>query len=104
MATRCCSPPESSLGSASSRPASPRHALVSRQWLYRQPELRREIDRLREQGTGPGHAVLATERATRASLQQRLGLLLEENRRLRSEITDLKAELAIGHGQRRTEH
>jgi hypothetical protein len=79
-------------------------AHVSRQWLYTQPDLRQEIERLRRHQTDAGQASQAGERASRASLQQRVELLLEENRRLRAEITDLKAELAIAHGQRRAEH
>lgn len=79
-------------------------ARVSRQWLYTQPDLRQEIERLRHRHADTGQAAPAGERASHASLQQRVELLLEENRRLRAEITDLKAELAIVHGQRRVEH
>jgi len=79
-------------------------AQVSRQWLYTQPDLRQEIDRLRHHQAATGQAIQAGERASHASLQQRVELLLEENRCLRAEITDLKAELAIAHGQRRAEH
>ena len=77
-------------------------ARVSRQWLYTQPELRQAIERLRHQ-TDTGRAAPARQRASHASLQQRVELLLAENRRLRAEITDLKAELAIAHGRRRVE-
>lgn len=79
-------------------------ARVSRQWLYTQPDLREEIERLRQHQPANGGPVAAAQRASHASLQQRIELLLLENRRLRAEITDLKAELAVAHGQRRTEH
>jgi hypothetical protein len=42
-------------------------------------------------------------RATTASLRQRNTLLLAENRRLRDQVAELKAELAIVYGQRRAE-
>jgi hypothetical protein len=41
--------------------------------------------------------VQGVEGASHASLRARVELLLEENRRLRTEITDLKAELAARH-------
>jgi hypothetical protein len=79
-----------------------RQAGVYRQWLYQQPELRKEIERLRDRSianTRPG--VPDAQRATMASLHQRNTLLLAENRRLREEVAELKAELAIAYGQRR---
>jgi Family of unknown function (DUF6262) len=79
-----------------------RRARVSRQWLYSRPDLRSEIERLRERM--PGSLVPAREQASTASLRQRLETLLEENRRLRAEITDLKGELAIAYGLRRAHH
>jgi hypothetical protein len=42
-------------------------------------------------------------RATTASLRQRNTLLLAEIRRLREQVAELKAELAIVYGQRRAE-
>jgi hypothetical protein len=81
-----------------------RHARVSRQWLYKQPELRKEIERLRERRvTNTPPRVPDAHRATSASLRQRNTLLLAENRWLRDQITELKAELAIAYGQRRAE-
>jgi hypothetical protein len=44
------------------------------------------------------------ERAREASLRQRNTTLLAENRRLRDQIAELKAELAIAYGQRRAAH
>jgi hypothetical protein len=79
-----------------------RHAGVSRQWLYQQPELRREIERLRDRNiaaTAP--RVPDAQRASTASLRQRLENLRVENRGLREQVAELKTELAIAYGQRR---
>jgi hypothetical protein len=79
-----------------------RAAGVSRQWLYTQPELRSEIERLRaahdELG---GRPVPARERASENSLRHRNRALLEENRRLRAEVAALKHELAVALGEHR---
>jgi hypothetical protein len=72
---------------------------VSRQWLYQQPDLRREIDQLRT--TSQPAAAPAGQRATEASLRQRNRSLLDENHRLRGETDELRAELALAYGQRR---
>jgi hypothetical protein len=73
---------------------------VSRQWLYKNPELRAEIVKLRAHHHGP-HPVPAGQRASDASLRQRNAMLLEDNRRLRAENTQLKRELATLIGERR---
>lgn len=78
-----------------------RHAGVSRQWLYEQPDLRREIDRLRAGTRGRAAGIKASERASDASLRQRLSTLTAENRRLREENQALKTELALAYGVRR---
>lgn len=81
-----------------------RQAGVSRQWLYQQPELRREIERLRARpALDRSPLVPDAHRASDASLRQRLETLRAENRALREQATDLKAELAIAYGQRRIE-
>ena len=77
-----------------------RHAGVSRQWLYEQPELRAEIERLRDERP-PAPARRTHERTSEASLRQRVATLLAENRRLRRENTELRAELALAYGHRR---
>lgn len=78
-----------------------RRAGVSRQWLYTQPVLRDEIERLRDRAPDvigiPGR-----QRATEASLRQRLESLRFENQRLRQENAQLKAELAIAYGHQRS--
>lgn len=73
---------------------------VSRQWLYKNPELRAEIDKLRAHHRGP-HPIPAAQRTTDASLRQRNAMLLDENRRVRAENTQLKQELAKLLGERR---
>ena len=63
-----------------------------------------EIERLRDRGvTNTPPRVPDAHRTTTASLRQRDALLLAENRRLRDQITELKAELAIAYGQLRAE-
>jgi hypothetical protein len=79
-----------------------RAAGVSRQWLYTQPELRAQIERLRDRqppGRRPAH-----ERASEASLRQRVEALRDENQRLRHEVHELRAELALAYGHQREAH
>lgn len=78
-----------------------RAAGVSRQWLYKQPQLRSEIERLRDTSPGRAPYLPAAQRASEASLRQRNRGLLEENARLRAENTRLKEELALAYGRRR---
>lgn len=73
---------------------------VSRQWLYKNPELRAEVEELRARQTGP-QPVPAVQRASDASLRQRNVMLLEENKRLRRENHELRQELAALLGERR---
>jgi len=88
-------------GPAISFQAVARRAGVSRQWLYTQPALRAEIERLRERTPTRSDGVPSRQRATEASLRQRLETLRAENQRLREENAGLKTELAIAYGQRR---
>ena len=76
------------------------HAGVSRQWLYKNPQLRAEVEKLRGRQSGP-RRVPAAQRASSASLRQRNAMLLEENKRLRRETSELKEELAKLIGERR---
>lgn len=73
---------------------------VSRQWLYKNPELRAEVEKLRARQTRP-QPIPAAQRASDASLRQRNRLLLEENKRLRRENHELKQELATLLGELR---
>ena len=75
-----------------------RRAGVSRQWLYDQPALRTQIEQLRER---PGQGVPARERASDASLQQRLRGLLDDSQALREQVRALTHELALAYGQQR---
>jgi len=88
-------------GAAINFQAVARAAGVSRQWLYQQPDLRHEIDQLRTTSQPAGAPVPAGQRATEASLRQRIRSLLGENHRLRRESDELRAELALAYGQRR---
>jgi hypothetical protein len=78
-----------------------RRAGVSRQWLYTQPALRAQIERLRDRPTPVADGVPARQRATEASLRQRLETLRAENQRLREDNARLKTELALAYGRRR---
>lgn len=79
-----------------------REASVSRQWLYTQPELRDEIERLRAATAGQAASgVPAGQRSSEASLRQRVESLLDENRRLRTEVGELRDELALAYGRQR---
>jgi hypothetical protein len=75
---------------------------VSRQWLYTEPALRQQIQRLRALASRrPGSTTSARTRSTEASLQSRLRTALDDNRRLRSENAELNAELALAYGRQR---
>lgn len=76
-----------------------RRAGVSRQWLYGQPDLRAQIEQLRERTT-PAAGPPATA-ATDPSLRQRVQTLREEVQRLREENSALKNELALAYGHQR---
>jgi hypothetical protein len=80
-----------------------RHAGVSRQWLYQQPDLRGEIERLRAGGQQRPPGLPAAQRTSEGSLRQRMATLSEENRRLREENHALKTELALAYGERRSD-
>lgn len=67
---------------------------VSRSWLYRQPALRREIDRLRASTANRPGRLPAAERTTVDSLRQQLHTYREEITRLRSENQELREQLA----------
>ena len=68
---------------------------MSRSWLYRQPQLRAQIDRLRDRPTGGNRAAVPTaEQATADSLRQQLHTYREEITRLRAENQTLREQLA----------
>ena len=57
---------------------------VSRSWLYRQPQLRDEITRLRGAAAGRPGTLPSAERATTDSLRQQLSTYRDEISRLRT--------------------
>lgn len=75
---------------------------VSRSLLYRDPDLRAEIETLRptQPAPGPGRPP-AIQRSTDASLQRRLTAALDDNRALRAENGLLRDQIAIMLGQQR---
>jgi hypothetical protein len=79
------------------------HAYVSRSWLYTQPDLRAEIERLREATRHtPAPAIPAAQRTSDASLLIRLQAANENNRLLTQENQRLRRQLAHALGDQRT--
>jgi len=75
-------------------------APVSRAWLYRVPELRSEIERLRADRPLPTRLPTA-QRASMESYQSRIKVLLDANRQLREENRQLNDRLAGLLGEHR---
>lgn len=73
-------------------------ANVSRSWLYREPTIRTEIERLRAARPALPR-VPAAQRPSSESLHQRLDAVREEISRLRDENRNLREQLArkLGH-------
>ncbi|MGW1817422.1 DUF6262 family protein [Streptomyces sp. NPDC002125] len=80
-----------------------REAGVSRSWLYTQPDLRAEINRLRERHRPASSApqVPDQQRASEASLLRRLEVATARNRQLEAEVRELREQLARALGQQR---
>ena len=80
-----------------------REAGVSRSWLYSQPDLRAQIQRLRVRGhpDGPAPPLPARQRISDASLRRRLEAVNAEIHRLRQENQRLREQLASALGERR---
>ncbi|MHB1548002.1 MAG: DUF6262 family protein [Acidimicrobiales bacterium] len=78
---------------------------VSRAWLYREPTLRAEIQRLRSSRTSHRAPVRlpSAQRASNESLQRRLEAATEEISRLKQENRQLREQIAKLHGERRTD-
>ena len=75
---------------------------VSRSWLYAQPDIRAEIERLRAvSGRAPATPLPARQRSSDASLLRRLEAASERIRRLAEENRLLRARLAQALGERR---
>ncbi|MHB2024310.1 MAG: DUF6262 family protein [Mycobacteriales bacterium] len=77
---------------------------VSRAWLYRQPDLRAEIDKLRRPRNHTDRvAPPVRERATQESLRRQLDALRALAAELRADNQRLQEALARKLGQRRTD-
>ena len=72
---------------------------VSRGWIYEQPDLLAEINRLREHTSDV--PIPAAQRATDESARQRLATAHDEIERLRAENTMLRAQVARTLGEHR---
>ncbi|CAM4009890.1 DUF6262 family protein [Nocardiopsis rhodophaea] len=79
-----------------------RHANVSRSWLYTQPDIRAEIERLRslDRRAQPPKTP-ARQRGTEASLSRRLEIALAQNSNLTNDNQRLRGQLAQALGQLR---
>ena len=76
---------------------------ISRSWLYTQPGIRSQIDRLRDAGgKSRPTAIPDRQRATDASLRSRLAAALERNRHLTQENSRLRRQLAHALGDQRS--
>jgi hypothetical protein len=80
-----------------------REAEVSRSWLYNQPDLRAEVERLRARrnSSPPGRPVPDRQRASDASLLRRLESATERIRQLEADNQQLREALALALGERR---
>ena len=78
-----------------------RAADVSRAWLYRDDDLRAEIDRLRRRGSAAVRARPAAEQATIDSLRQQLDAVRTLIAELRAENQCLREALSRKLGERR---
>lgn len=90
-------------GTSVSFEAVAKEACVSKSWLYTQPELRAEIERLRQcHSPRPDPTVPRRQRASEASLMRRLELATERIRDLQADNPRLRTALAEALGTNRT--
>jgi hypothetical protein len=80
-----------------------RDAGISRSWLYNQPDLRAEIERLRERTPPARQAVPNRQRSSDASLLRRLELSAQRIRELEADNQRLRHALAEALGERRAQ-
>jgi hypothetical protein len=75
---------------------------VSRSWLYRQADLRQQIDQLRQtEPASTSHAAEGATQSSGASLRARLNHALERNRQLADDNARLRSQLAQALGEQR---
>ena len=80
-----------------------RHAEISRSWLYTQPDIKAEIERLRAQANqAPRQPIPTRQRITESSLLRRLEIANNRNRELAAENQRLRRQLEHALGQLRT--
>ena len=80
-----------------------RAAGVSRSWLYTQPDIASQIQRLRSATGGTAAtAIPAAQRSGEASLRARLSLALQRNQTLADENARLRRQLARAFGDQRS--
>jgi hypothetical protein len=80
-----------------------RTAEVSRSWLYSQPDMRDQIQQLRDTARrAPSSRLPAGQRASDPSLRRRLQAACERNRQLAEDNRRLRRQLAEALGQLRT--
>lgn len=79
-----------------------RTAMVSRSWLYAQPDIRAEIEQLRAAyRRAPSTPIPDRQRASDASLLRRLEAVTQRNRNLAEENRQLREQLARALGEAR---
>lgn len=80
-----------------------REGKISRSWLYNQPDLRAEIERLRARRAPvpTEHRVPNRQRASDASLLRRIEVATERNRQLEIENRHLREALGVALGEQR---
>jgi hypothetical protein len=79
-----------------------KRAQVSRSWLYAQPDLRAEIERLRAlHRRAPTSPVPARQRASDTSLLRRLQAAQQHIRQLTDENRKLREQLSLALGEQR---
>lgn len=76
-------------------------ANVSRSWLYRQPDLRVEVDRLRAASRQRAAAATIRERASAESNRRRVEALRDHVQRLTEENRVLREQVARRYGEAR---
>jgi hypothetical protein len=72
---------------------------VSSAWLYREPEIKARIERLREQGSSSSKKAPARQRASDASKDAIIKTLKERCSKLDNEVRGLREQLEVVYGR-----